>query len=318
MRLVVYAFKSLLALWIVLRSGLRGAIIMNAFVQASLIFALSFSGNDDVDVTLFQALLLVFASSSLTLGLVVDQNKFATAQLHAREEELAASLKVAATGELAGTLAHELGHPLGAISNYAAALNHLVRKLTPDEEATRIGAKLTQEIVRATDTLHRLRDFFRTGSMSLEPVDLGGLMRDAIRLLRDRLERNGIAPVMVIPNGPVTVLADQIQLRAVIYNLLVNAIDALRPIAPESRILSIAIRRSGETALLEVEDSGGGVAPDVKDHIFEPLITTKKDGLGLGLSMSRSVINAHGGSIALEDSLLGGAKFVISLPHEEI
>ncbi len=305
-------------IWITLRFGMRGAIVMNALVQASMIISLSLAGHENVDVTLFQALLLVLAASGLTLGMVVDQNRTARAQLHAREEELAASLRVAATGELAGTLAHELGHPLGAISNYAAALNHIVREVAPDSEAPRIGAKLSQEIVRATDTLHRLREFFRTGSLSFEPLDLAALTRDAVGLLKDRLERNGIAPRIVVPSRPAHVLGDQIQLRAVVYNLMVNAIDALKPVKAEHRLLSITVRRAGDSVVLEVEDSGGGVPADVKDHIFEPLVTTKKDGLGLGLSMSRSVVEAHGGSIELRDSAFGGAKFAVTLPQENL
>src|SRR6185369_10435440 len=110
---------------------------------------------------------------------------------------------------------------------------------------------------------------------------------------------------------------DQIQLRAVIYNLLVNAIDALKVLPAERRVLSVSLRRVESVAVLEVEDSGSGVAPDVKEHIFEPLVTTKKDGLGLGLSMSRSVIAAHGGSIVLGPSILGGAKFIVTLPLED-
>lgn len=304
-------------IWITLRFGLRGAIVVNALVQASMIISLSLAGHENVDVTIFQVLLLVLASSGLILGMTVDQGRRASAQLHAREEELAASLKIAATGELAGTLAHELGHPLGAISNYAAALNHIIRDVAPHSEAPRIGAKLSAEIVRATDTLHRLRDFFRSGGMSFERLDLVTLTKDAVNLLKDRLDRNGIAPHIVIPSRPLMVLGDQIQLRAVIYNLMVNAIDALRPVDTDARTMSITLRRSGDTAVLEVEDSGAGVAADVKDHIFEPLVTTKKDGLGLGLSMSRSVVVAHGGAIELQDSVLGGAKFAVTLPREE-
>lgn len=304
-------------IWITLRFGMRGAIVMNALVQASMIISLSLAGHENVDVTIFQALLLVLAASGLTLGMVVDQNRSATAQLHAREEELAASLKIAATGELAGTLAHELGHPLGAISNYASALNHIVREVAPNSEAPKIGAKLSAEIVRATDTLHRLRDFFRTGSLTFEPLDLVTLTKDAVALLKDRLDRNGIAPHIVIPSRPLMVLGDRIQLSAVIYNLMVNAIDALKPVDADARTMSITLRRFGDSAVLEVEDSGGGVQADVKDHIFEPLVTTKKDGLGLGLSMSRSVVVAHGGTIELQDSVLGGAKFAVTLPREE-
>jgi two-component system, LuxR family, sensor kinase FixL len=304
-------------IWIALRSGVRGAIAMNALVQASMIGSLAIAGHLAVNVTLFQALLLVLSASGIIFGLAVDQSKAATLQLRAREEELSASLRIAATGELAGTLAHELGHPLGAISNYAAALNHVLRKIAPgNAEATAIGAKLTQEIVRATDTLHRMRDFFRTGALAVEQIDIGAIVKDAVFLLKDRLGHNAISPYIVVQGGPKMVLGDSIQLRAVVYNLLVNAIDALKPQPAESRVLSITVRRAGDSIVLEVEDSGGGVAMDVRDDIFEPLVTTKKDGLGLGLSMSRSVINAHGGAIVLADSHLGGAKFIVTLPAD--
>lgn len=304
-------------IWIVLRFGVRGAIAMNALVQASMIGSLLIAGHTDVNVTLFQALLLVLSTSSFMFGLAVDQSKAATIQLRAREEELAASLRMAATGELAGTLAHELGHPLGAISNYASALNHVLRKIAPNNsEAAAIGSKLTQEIVRATDTLHRMREFFRTGSLTVERTDVGAIVKDAVLLLKDKLGRNGISPYIVVQAGSNVILGDGIQLRAVVYNLLVNAIDALKPIAPEARALSVTVRRTHDDVTLEVEDSGPGVAPDVRDNIFEPLVTTKEDGLGLGLSMSRSVIHAHGGAITLADSALGGARFVVTLPAE--
>lgn len=304
-------------IWIVLRFGVRGAIAMNALVQASMIGSLLVAGHLEVNVTLFQALVLVLAASGIIFGLAVDQSKAATLQLRVREEELSASLRMAATGELAGTLAHELGHPLGAISNYASALNHVLRKIAPDNsEAAAIGAKLTQEVVRATDTLHRLRDFFRTGSLMVESADIGAIVKEAVMLLKDRLGHNAISPYILVQGGSNIVLGDRIQLRAVVYNLLVNAIDALKPIPPDSRSLSVSVRRSPDSVTLEIEDSGPGVAGDVRDDIFEPLVTTKKDGLGLGLSMSRSVIHAHGGTIVLADSRLGGAKFIVTLPVE--
>lgn len=304
-------------IWVVLRSGMNGAIVMNAFVLVSMIASLTWAGHAHGDVTLFQALLLVLASSSLTLGIAVDQSRIAMQQLRARESELAASLKVAATGELAGALAHELGHPLGAISNYAAALNYVVAKVAPESgEALSIGNKLSREIMRAMDTLHRLRDFFRTGSLAVERVDIGALAREAVALLKDRLVHNGVSPQLVVHPGVNSVLADRIQIHAVIHNLLVNGIDALKQVPAERRMLAVSVRRTRDAVVLEVDDSGIGVAADVRDHIFEPLTTTKKDGLGLGLSMSRSVITAHGGHIHLEESDLGGAKFVLTLPVE--
>jgi len=304
-------------IWVALRWGMNGAIVLNAFVQTSMVVSLSLAGHDRVDVTLFQAILLVMASSSLTLGIAVDQSRAATQLLRAREGELAASLKVAATGELAGALAHELGHPLGAISNYAAALNHVVaREAHHSREAISIGNKLSREILRATDTLHRLRDFFRSGSLAVERVDIGALAKEAVSLLKDRFENHGISPHIVIQPGTNSVLADRVQVHAVIHNLLINAVDALKLVSIQQRALSVSIHRTNEAVALAVDDSGLGVSSEVRDHIFEPLTTTKKDGLGLGLSMSRSVIEAHGGRIQLEDSILGGARFVMTLPFK--
>lgn len=313
-----YLFIVLLPLiWIALRFGIHGAVVMNGFVQACMVVSLVLTNHTDVDVTLFQALLLILSAAGLVLGLAVDENRAATLQLRAREEELATNLRVAATGELAGTLAHELGHPLGAISNYASALNHVLRKVAPDNaDAMAISAKLTQEIVRATDTLHRMRDFFRTGTLAVERTDVGALLKDATLLLKDRFGHNAITPTLVIQGGANTVMGDRIQLRAVIYNLLVNAIDALKALPPNSRRIAATVRRDGQSIILEIEDSGPGVAADVRGDIFEPLVTTKKDGLGLGLSMSRSVVLAHGGQIELTTSHIGGAKFVVVLPAE--
>jgi two-component system sensor kinase FixL len=302
-------------IWIVLRFGVHGAIVTNVVVQISMVVSLALAGHETVDVTLFQALLLVLASSSLILGLAVDQSRISTQQLRADDNKLAASLKISATGELAGALAHELGHPLGAISNYAAALNHVIARVAPDDaEGRSISGKLSREIVRATDTLHRLRDFFRTGSLSVERVNIAGLVKEALSMLNDRFENSHIAPHVTIKSGRSTVQADRIQMHAVIHNVLVNAIDALGLVPPGRRVLSIALGQKGTDMVLEIDDSGVGVPEDVRDYIFEPLTTTKKDGLGLGLSMCRSIVAAHGGRIQLEDSRLGGARFVITLP----
>jgi len=302
-------------IWIVLRFGVNGAIVTNAVVQISMVVFLALAGHETVDVTLFQALLLVLASSSLILGLAVDQSRISTQQLRADDNKLAASLKISATGELAGALAHELGHPLGAISNYAAALNHVIARVAPDDaEGRSISGKLSREIVRATDTLHRLRDFFRTGALSVERVNIAVLLKEALSMLNDRFENSHIAPHVTITSGRSTVQADRIQMHAVIHNVLVNAIDALGLVPSTRRVLSITLGQKGSDMVLEIDDSGVGVPEDVRDHIFEPLTTTKRDGLGLGLSMCRSIIAAHGGRIQLEDSRLGGARFVITLP----
>lgn len=301
-------------IWIVLRYGAHGAIVVNVFVQGAMLLALLQLHATTNSIVLFQAMLAVFVISGLTLGWTVDQRKAATQNLRAREEKLAASLTMAATSELAGTLAHELSHPIGAISNYVAALNHVSKTNPPDAPAQSILGKLNQEVKRATDTLHHLRDFFRTGSLALQETDLADLVRDCASLFVTRLTGRAITPQLILQAGPTMILADRIQLHAVIHNLLINAADALEPIAFAQQELHIGIRRDGAFAVLTVEDSGTGVAQDIRENIFDGLTTTKKDGLGLGLSICRSIVRAHGGTIALADSALGGARFVVTLP----
>ncbi len=302
-------------IWVVLAHGMVGAIIANQMVQATTIFHLLSFERGHADLTLFQALALVFVASSLALAFSIEQSKRATERLRDSERVLVASLKVSATSELAGALAHELSHPIGAISNYAAVVDGLIKD--SDENTRAIFGKLRQEAKRAKDTVHRLREFFRTGTLVLEPLNLGELMQESISLVRSRSGRDGISIRTSSNVGDIIVVADRIQLHGVLHNVLVNALDAITPMPPARRIIEVQIWRSPATAHITIEDSGFGIAPDIKDHLFQPFVTTKKDGLGLGLSTSRSIIHGHGGTIECTASALGGAKFEIALPLEK-
>lgn len=302
-------------IWVVLAHGMAGAIIANQMVQAATIFHLLAFPHPPEDVTLFQALALVFVTSSLALAFSIEQSKKATERLQDRERALAASLKESATSELAGVLAHELSHPIGAISNYAAVVDDLIKDA--DDNTRAIFGKLRQEAKRAKDTVHRLREFFRSGSLTIEPVNLGELVNDSIALLRSRSGHEGISIRIASEADDIVVLADRIQLHGVLHNILINALDAIKAMPPARRTIEVQIWRSAAIARITIEDAGLGIAADVKDHIFQPFVTTKKDGLGLGLSTSRSIIHGHGGTIELTTSVLGGAKFEIVLPLEK-
>ena len=206
---------------------------------------------------------------------------------------MAASLKIAATSELAGALAHELSHPIGAVSNYAAALEQILSKEPhADPALTTIATKLRNEARRATVTLRRLREFFRSGSLAMESVDLSDLARDAIALLTNRIGTLSIVARTNLEPGTGTILADRIQLLGVLHNLLLNAIEAMETVAVERRVIAVSTSRDADFIRVSVEDSGPGIAPDIRDHMFEALATTKSAGLGLGLSISRSVVQA--------------------------
>jgi signal transduction histidine kinase len=299
-------------IWIVLAHGLTGAILLNTAVQGSTISYLLLVDPNRMDLTLFQALAAVFIVSALTLGFSIDQNRKAARRLQEREEELAITLKTAATSELAGTLAHELSHPIGAIANYAIVVDDLIKRNDP--EARAIFAKLRQEARRAKDTLHRLREFYRSGTMVIERIELDRAAKDSVSLLKSRMGRDDASIKYFIECEDVRLMADRVQLQGVLHNVLINAIDAIKHMPPARRVIRVKVWRDTEHGYLSVEDAGAGISPDVRDQIFEPLVTTKKNGLGLGLSTSRSIIHALGGEIECGPSDLGGAKFKISLP----
>jgi signal transduction histidine kinase len=306
-------------IWIVLNHALTGAIILNMLVQASTISYLLLTGPEESDLIFFQALAIVFVASSLTLGFSVDQIRAATQRLRAREQEVAATLKVAATSELAGALAHEISHPLGAVSNYAVALTQIVGKTEgADPALITIANKLRQEARRASDTLRRMREFFRTGSVALASVDVGDLINDSLAFIATRVAGRSITVRTVIDPTTPRVLADRIQLLGVLHNLMLNAVEAVETMRMDNRQIVVSAGRRNDEVFMAIADSGPGISADIRDHVFEALTTTKSYGLGLGLSISRSIVQAHGGRIEFGDSNLGGTKFIVSLPVDRI
>ncbi len=306
---------SLPLMWISLRHGVRGAAIANLVILASLMLFLSLSAGGDDRIVQLPMRMLVLNATALILGLTADEGRAAARRLRDREQALSTNLKAGETSELAGTLAHELSHPIGAISNYAAVIAHsLERKENIDKELTDIVARLRGEVKRAAETIKRLREFFRSGSLRLELLDVAQLVRESVVLLANKFEASGISVKVSSSLGVTYVTADAIQLHSVVHNVLINAIDALAPISSSSKAVTIRIAAINNLVELTVEDSGPGIADDVFDDIFDPMTTTKKNGLGLGLSMSKSIVLAHGGAITAGRSNLGGAKFVVQLP----
>jgi|GEM_PF-3901215 len=309
---------SLPLIWISLRHGSRGAAVANTALLAAVMTFIIWFDNGDAQAAQLPARMLVLVTTALVLGMTVDEGRSAARRLRAREQELAAILKSSETSELAGTLAHELSHPLGAIANYSSVIKDKLDAHPGIDPALRdLTAKMRAEVRRATETIQRLREFYRSGSLRLEKVDLGYVVRDAVFLLSSKFETNDISIRFANPLAPTFIAADGIQIHSVIHNLLVNAIDALRGGEGSQKIVSVSVQRIGDKlATVTVEDSGPGIAPDIADHIFEPMATTKKHGLGLGLSMSKSIIVAHGGQIEVDRSAYGGARFTVTLPAE--
>jgi two-component system sensor kinase FixL len=236
-------------------------------------------------------------------------------QLAEQQEELGRTARLAAAGEMAAALAHELHQPLTAIRNYARAAQ---MQAVPGPGYA-IPAKIEREAARAAAVVQRLRDFFRGGTSQLEQVDTGELIENAIAPMREDLVRLGITLDLRVDCPAIVLLIDRIQIETVIHSLVHNASDALAGTPAGRRTISLAARSlSAGWLQISIADSGPGMAASMADRIFEPFATTKATGTGMGLAMSRSMIEAHGGRIWHEAPARGGTAFHFTLPTTEL
>ncbi|HMN75842.1 MAG TPA: PAS domain S-box protein [Burkholderiaceae bacterium] len=229
--------------------------------------------------------------------------------------ELAHLSRVAMLGELSGALAHEINQPLAAIlSNAQAAQRYLAR----DPSALQPVDEALQAIVasdrRASQVIERLRALLRKGEPVREPVDLNELVDDSLRLLRSDLERRGVVVDTELQRSLPPVHADRVQLQQLLLNLIVNTCDAMQSLPPP-RPLSIRTHcADGATLCIDVADRGRGIAPADAERVFEAFYTTKAQGLGLGLALCRTIVQAHDGRIGALQNDGGGARLRVELP----
>jgi two-component system sensor kinase FixL len=167
-------------------------------------------------------------------------------------------------------------------------------------ELTRALERVERETARSGKTVRRIRDFFRSGASQFEPLDVESVVLDAVSTLRDRLEATGAAVSTNIASNLPRVFADRVQIGTVLHNLLANALDAATPATPATIAIS-AFVDGGNFVAIDVSDSGSGIAASIRESLFEPLSTTKPAGMGLGLAISRTIVQAHGGQLVLLD-----------------
>jgi PAS domain S-box-containing protein len=236
-------------------------------------------------------------------------------QLGEKQAELNRTARLAAAGEMAAALAHELHQPLSAIRNYARASQMLMHSTASDE----LMNKVEHEAARAADVVQRLRDFFRGGASRLERISVRRLIEGALEPMREGSMRHHITLDTAITNDDVELLVDRVQIETVLHSLVGNAIEAIASTSGgERRIRVAATGADSGWVRLSVVDSGPGINPAIVDRLFEPFTTTKPTGIGLGLAMSRSMVEAHGGELEAEPSAGGGTVFHFSLPTADL
>lgn len=292
--------------WAAARHGLTGAVLAAGIVQVGIIGAVQLLGLSAVTVLQIQVLALVLALFGFFIGIVVDERE----QLSA---ELRQTLRLAAAGEMAGALAHELNQPLTALAAYGTACEHLLAQGETGERLRDSIRRMVSESQRAADVVRRLRDFFRTGATRLESFPLAALFTTMEAGFAPRAARDGVA-LHLAPPPPCHLFADRLQLEVVLRNLLANAFDAVAGEPPEHRRIDVAAElEDGGQVVIRVEDSGPGPAPG---RLFEAFRSTKASGLGLGLAISRAIAEAHGGSLHAEAA--GHGCFRLTLPIEGV
>ena len=238
----------------------------------------------------------------------ITAHKRAIAEAREQRQQLAHLGRAAVLGELSGAFAHELAQPLTSILGNAEAALELLPPDTPGSiEIRDMLRDIIKEDVRAAEVIQRLRSMLAQGEIQRRPVDVNQVVREVLSLARSDLVTRNVAVITQLDPRVGLVLADPVQLQQVLLNLIVNACEAMSADPPSQRQLTIATRPTDEGRALEcsVSDRGCGIPPGDTERIFQPFVTTKKQGLGLGLAICRSIIEAHGGRLWAENIAQG-------------
>lgn len=252
------------------------------------------------------------------LGVVLDitDRKRAEAEAQRQRAELAHVARVSTMGELAASVAHELNQPLGAILSNAEAAELFLNQNPPAlNELRDILVDIRKDDERASEVIRRMRALLQKREMELRPLDLNSVVEDVFRVVSgDATLRKTTLAAELSPRLP-PVRGDRIHLQQVLLNLTMNAMEAMAKEPPEKRRLAVRTSVTSEGAAeVSVTDSGPGLDPANLSHLFEPFFTTKPNGMGMGLSISRRIVEAHHGRICAENSPAGGATFRFILP----
>jgi len=249
-------------------------------------------------------------------GVIIDIDDEVRAQeaLRLADDRLSRASRAASLSELSVSIAHELNSPLQAVVANANAFQRWLSATPPNyERAERTAGRIIRDANAAAEVIKRIRELFANAGQDRRHVDINLLVRDVCELMTDRLVAGGVRLELALDPQLPDILADPVQLEQVILNLIRNAIEAMQAMPAATRVLRVVSRRQGADRLeVEVEDSGPGIAEP--ERIFEAFYTTKDDGLGMGLAICRSIIEAHGGSIDARSNAGQGSSIGFTLP----
>jgi signal transduction histidine kinase len=260
---------------------------------------------------------VVLLQTVLIALLLHERRKRQDAEVESRHRtsELAHVSRQATAGELSASIAHELKQPLGSILTNTETAELILKSPSPDfAELKEILVDIRRDDLRANEVLRRMRSFLKRTPFETKEVDLNDLAREAFAFLSIQGSSCNVALYLNESPERLRVRGDPIQLQQVIINLVVNSIDAMASIPYGRTVIGRTEKNGGSSAEISISDSGPGIPQEKLNHVFDPFYTTKEQGVGMGLSIARTIIQAHQGRIWAENQAEGGAVFHLSLP----
>jgi signal transduction histidine kinase len=260
---------------------------------------------------------VILLQGGLIAALLAEHRRrqFAEVQSRQRMGELARVMRFSTAGELSGSIAHEMNQPLGAILTNAETAKAILKSPSPDiAELNEIVDDILRDDRRAGEVIRRMRSLLQKAPFEPKNFDLNDLVRETLGVLSALAVGRKVELTSSITQNELPILGDRIQIQQVILNLVVNGIDAMSETPAENRVINIRTACAEKFAELSVSDRGPGIPEDKLKEVFQPFFTSKAEGMGMGLSIARTIVEAHHGEIWAKNRVHDGASFRIRLP----
>lgn len=304
--LSVFYLLFLPMVWMAMRGGIEGVSIGIVLTQLAVIVGVKSHTAGRVDVTALQGHMLVLTLTGYIAGALVTERRHSEFQLRRHQDSLARLARVGSMGELAAAIAHEINQPLMAAGTYSRLVAESLRGGDIDREAlAEMAGKAAAQVGRAAEVVRRLRALIRLDRTGRTAVSVAQIVNETLEICRPDLHRDHIEVVLHLSADLPLVHADLLQIEQVLLNLVRNGIEAIRTVRASGTIQIRAQRRDHDSIAIEVHDTGPGLPPDLIEETTLPFLTTKPDGLGVGLSLCRSIVESHGGRLELASDETG-------------
>ncbi|MBI3705031.1 MAG: MASE1 domain-containing protein, partial [Rhizobiales bacterium] len=302
-------------IWMAVRGGLEFVTIGILVTQIGLIVSAQFLPKENIDVTAFQALMLVLTMTALAAGAVVTEQRRTEFQLRLHQDSLSRLARLGSMGELAAMIAHEVNQPLMAAGTYTRLVADSLRSGGKDDgSAVETAEKAATQVQRAAEVVRRLRALIRLDQSGRAPTSVDRIVRETLELCRPELDRQGVTAQVTLASNLPAVMVDLLQIEQVLLNVLRNSTEAMEEAGHTGGTITIAAGTAEpDKVKIEVRDTGPGFLPEFAAGEVPPLSSNKPEGFGLGLSLCRSIIESHGGRLTVGGSP-GGAVVSFTLP----